>query len=165
MREITSQQKVREVVEKYGGVCEKLVQILLELQEISGQNFISKEVALTVAEEMGLPLSKVYDVITFYSMFSVEPKGRHIIEVCKSAPCHVNRPQSVVNMFESALGIRMGETTPDKTFTLQHSSCFGACDISPAIKIGDEIYGNLTEDKVLEIINSYREGYRNVNRS
>lgn len=157
MKEVMTLQQVQEIIKNNDSSSERLVQILLDLQEASGYNYISKESAIMVAEELELPLSKVYDVITFYSMLYTEPKGKHIIEVCKSAPCHVNNPQNVVNMFQNALSIKIGETTDDRVFTLQYSSCFGACDIAPAIKIGDTVYGNLNEKKVQEIIKSYRE--------
>jgi NADH-quinone oxidoreductase subunit E len=156
MKEVMAKQKVQEIIEKYGGSGERLVQILLELQEASGQNYISKETAIIVAEELEIPLTRVYDVITFYAMFNTEPKGKYIIEFCKSAPCHVNKPQNVISMFEKILDIKVGETTPDKMFTLECSSCFGACDIAPAVKIGETVYGNLDEQKVQEIINKYQ---------
>ena len=157
MKEVMTKQQVHAIIEKYGRSSERLVQILLDLQEASGYNYISKETAVLAAEALGLPLTRVYDVITFYSMFNTNLKGRYIIEFCKSAPCHVNKPQNVINLFEKALGVKLGETTPDGMFTLQHSSCFGACDLAPAIKIGDTVYGNLDEEKVSELLSKYRE--------
>ncbi|MFZ5354354.1 MAG: NAD(P)H-dependent oxidoreductase subunit E [Bacillota bacterium] len=157
MKEVMTKQQVQAIIEKYSRSEERLVQMLLDVQEASGQNYIPKDTAIILAEELNIPLTRVYDVITFYSMFNTEPKGRYIIEVCKSAPCHVNKPQNVISLFEKILGIKLNETTPDKMFTLQQSSCFGACDIAPAVKIGDSVYGNLDEEKITALINNLRE--------
>lgn len=135
---------------------EQLLAILLEVQKASGRNYVDKQWAQLVADELGLPLTKVFDVLTFYAMFSTEPRGQYVIEICKSAPCHVSNGAAVVQMFEQELGIKMGETTADQLFTLQYSACFGACDQAPAVKIGDQIYGKLTQEKVAELIESYR---------
>jgi NADH-quinone oxidoreductase subunit E len=90
-------------------------------------------------------------------MLSETPRGKYIIEICKSTPCHVLKGLNIVNIFEQELNIKIGETTPDNLFTLQYTSCVGACDIGPVAKIGDEVYGNLTKDKIVDIIKSYRE--------
>lgn len=151
-----TKQQIRYVVQKYEGGEENILAILLELQESSGQNYISEDCAEEVAKELNIPVSKVYDLLTFHSMFSTKPRGKYIIEICKSAPCHVNRSRETVKMFENELGIKMGETTSDKLFTLQYTSCIGACDIAPAVKIGEKVYGNLTEEDVKKIIQEYR---------
>jgi NADH-quinone oxidoreductase subunit E len=135
---------------------EQLLAILLEIQKASGRNYVDREWARLVADELGLPLTKVYDVLTFYAMFSTEPRGKYVIELCKSAPCHVAGGAAVVSMLERQLGIKMGETTADGLFTLEYTACFGACDQAPAVKIGDKVYGKLTAEKVAEIIDSYR---------
>ena len=83
-------------------------------------------------------------------------QGKHIIEVCTSGPCYVSKSKVIVDYLKEKLGIDVGETTPDKKFTLKSSSCIGACDISPVIKIGEKVYGNLTKDKVDEIIEELR---------
>lgn len=144
------------IIEKYKGSQERLIQILLDLQKASGHNYLPEECIIEISKKLDMPLSKVYEVATFYSMFNQEPKGKYIIEICKSAPCHVRGSNDVAKMLEEALGIKIGETTSDNMFTLQYSNCFGACDISPAIKIGEKVYGNLTIEKIKELINMYR---------
>lgn len=151
-------EKVQDVVKRFGNGGENLIQIMLELLQLSGKNYLPKEWVEYVAKELDLPISKVYGVITFYAMFDNEPRGKTLIEVCKSGPCHVSGAESIVIMLEKELGIKLGETTSDGLFTLEKSSCFGACDIAPAIKIGENVYGNLTQDSLREIINSYRKG-------
>ena len=149
-------EQVQKIIKSKGKEKEQLLTILLEIQQASGRNYVDKEWARIVADELGLPLTKVFDVLTFYAMFSTEPRGKNVIEICKSAPCHVANGRAVVQMFEEQLGIKMGETTADHLFTLQYTSCIGACDLAPAVKIGDQVYGKLTSAKVAEIIKSYR---------
>jgi NADH-quinone oxidoreductase subunit E len=151
-----STDKVYQIIEDHDKSKEKLIQILLRLQEASGRNYLPREWMDVVAAELNIPLTKVYDVVTFYDMFKTEPRGKFIIEICKSGPCHVNKPKGIIGMFEKNLGIKMGETTSDNLFTLAYASCFGACDLSPAVKIGEDVYGNLTEEKIADLIKQYR---------
>jgi NADH-quinone oxidoreductase subunit E len=151
---------VLEIIKSNGKAKEKLLSILLTIQEASGWNYVDKEWAKLVAAELDIPLTKVYDVLTFYEMFSTKPRGKYVIEICKSAPCHVSKANSVVQMFTEELGIEMGETTLDNLFTLQYTSCVGACDLAPVAKIGEKVYGHLTREKVAQIIKTYREGAR-----
>jgi NADH-quinone oxidoreductase subunit E len=157
MMEKIRAQEVYGIINKHNKSKEQILSILLEIQEASGRNYVPEECAQIVAQELGLSLSKVYDVLTFYAMFSLKPRGKYILEICKSAPCHVNGSKNVRDMFEKELGISIGETTEDNMFTLQYSSCFGACDIAPAVKIGGKVYGNLNEQKVKEIVDLYRK--------
>lgn len=145
-------EKINDILEKFSYAGGNLIQILLEVQQLSGKNYLPKEWLEYVAKALDLPMSKVYGVITFYAMFSVEPRGKYLIEVCKSGPCHVVGSKSILLMLENELGIKPGETTSDGLFTLELSSCFGACDISPAVKIGEEVYGKLTQDRLKTLI-------------
>lgn len=156
MSDICLSERIDSLVDKYDGSKERLIQILLDLQEQSGQNYISQDCIRELSIKLNIPLAKVHEVATFYSMFNTEPKGKYIIEICSSAPCHVRGSKNITKMLEDVLKIKAGETTSDQMFTLQHTSCFGACDISPAIKIGNKVYGNLTMEKTQEIINMYR---------
>jgi NADH:ubiquinone oxidoreductase subunit E len=154
-------ERVKEILNYYQNSKDNLIQIMLELQKISGTNSLPKEWVEFVAEKLDMPLSRVYSVITFYAMFGTEPRGKYLIEVCKSGPCYVSGAKNVLELLEETLGIKAGETTADGTFTLILSSCFGACDIAPAIKIGEKVYGNLTKEKLEEIVNCYKEGQIN----
>lgn len=148
--------KVLEIVNQCGKDESKLLEILLEVQNASDLNYISKENAKLIAEALGIPLSRVYEVISFYSMLSLHPRGRYVIEVCNSSACHVKGGKKMLEMIEELLGVSAGEATEDKHFYIEEVSCFGACDVAPAIKIGPKVYGNLTREKLNEIINSYR---------
>ncbi|KLU66962.1 NADP-reducing hydrogenase subunit HndA [Desulfosporosinus acididurans] len=150
-------EKVDEVLEKFRYAKEDLIQILLELQMLSGKNYLPQEWVEYVAKALDMPMNKVYGVMTFYGMFSTKPRGKNLIEVCKSGPCHVSGSQGIELMLEKELAIKPGETTDDGLFTLERSNCFGACDIAPAIKIGEKVYGNLTPDSLRAVIKSYRE--------
>lgn len=149
---------LQKILEKYDYSRQKLIFMLHEVQNSSGRNYISQEVAREIAKEMNIPLAEVYEVITFYSMFNETPRGKYVIEVCKSGPCFVRSSEKVVDYLEEILGIKPGEITSDEIFSVETVSCIGACDISPAIKIGEEVYGNLTKEKLSDIIASYREG-------
>lgn len=154
-------EKVKEVLNRYGNSKDNLIQVMLELQNISGTSSLPQEWVAFVAQELDMPISRVYSVITFYSMFGIVPRGKYVVEVCKSGPCHVTGSKNVLKLLEKELGVTPGQTTEDGLFTLIQSACFGACDIAPAIKIGEKVYGNLTPEKLSEIVNSYREEQQN----
>jgi len=111
-----------------------------------------------VADYLGLPLSAVHDTVTFYTMFSLRPRGKHIIRLCDSPPCHLAGSWSLLSALKRELGIEVGETTPDGLFTLELTSCLGVCGVAPAMMVDDEVYGNLTEERLRKILDSYREG-------
>ncbi|WBW99224.1 NADH-quinone oxidoreductase subunit NuoE family protein [Oceanirhabdus sp. W0125-5] len=138
----------------------KLLSILLQVQEIIPGNFIPEVITKYISKKISVPLSKTYEVITFFEALSTEPKGKIIIQVCKSPVCTVKKFETILEPLQNELGISVGETTEDGLFTLQYSSCFGACDISPAIRINNEVHGNLTKDKIKDIINSYRRKFQ-----
>ena len=148
--------QLTKIIEKHGKSPENLIKILLEYQSSNGKNFISKDEVKTVAKELGITESRVYSVITFYSLFSTKPRGKYIIQVCRDVPCYVNGAGNVVKELEDILGVKMGETTKDGVFTLEYSSCLGCCDQAPALRIGKETYGKLDREKITQIISSYR---------
>ena len=119
--------------------------------------YLCDEVLTQVADKLNLPLSKVYGVATFYSLFTVKPKGKHIIRVCESAPCHIVGAQEVYRALEENLGIKAGENSPDGLFTLEFASCLGVCGVAPAIMINEDVYGNLTPEMIPGILAKYRE--------
>ncbi len=155
-------QQVASVIEKYDANPEALVEILRDLNEDAG--YLNRDQLTIIAETLGLPLSKVYSVASFYSMISLEPLGEHVIRLCEDAPCHVAGGQEIWDTLEQELGIPFGETSLDGKWSLLTTSCLGACSVGPVMMVDDEIYGNLTPDKVRAIINQldsdggYREG-------
>ncbi len=151
--------QLKSIIEKYGRSSENLIHILLEYQEGKESNFISEEEVKRVAKELNVTQSRVYSIITFYSMFSTTPRGKYVIQVCSDVPCYVNGSVDVVRELENLLGVSPGETTPDRIFTVERTSCIGCCDIAPAMRIGEELYGNLTPESIAKTISFYRRKY------
>jgi NADH-quinone oxidoreductase subunit E len=143
------------IVGTYGADKEALVEILREVNDESGH--LSREQLERIAERVGLPLSKVYSVASFYSLISLEPLGRHVIRFCEDAPCHVAGGREVWEALEHELGIPFGETTLDGEWSLLTTSCIGACAVGPVMMVDNDIFGNLTPEKVGEIIARYRQ--------
>jgi len=155
------EKEVLDILDAYDNDPQQLIAVLLDIQAASGKHYVDKRWAHFVSERLDVPLSKVYDVLTFYAMFSTEPRGESLIEICESAPCRFGntgtRAKELVGWFESAAGIRMGETSADGKITLARTSCVGACEIGPVAKIGDEVFGNLDEEKVKELVRRCKE--------
>ena len=157
VRELTEDAVVK-IIESYGNDPQQLIAVLLDIQAASGKNYVDQQWALLVSRVLAVPLSKIFDVLTFYAMFSTAPRGEYLIEICESAPCHFAKAQEVVGWFEAAAGITVGQTTADGKITLARTSCVGACEIGPVAKIGDEVFGSLTEEKVKSLVQRCREG-------
>ena len=153
-----SKEQVLKIMERYANAPQQLLAILLDIQEESGNNCVEKQWARLASEVLKIPLSKIYDVLTFYAMFNLEPQGKYIIEICRSSPCFFNRTQDVINWFEKATGIKMGETSADGVFSLAFTNCVGSCDVGPVAVIGDDVFGNLTEEKVMALVKHCRAG-------
>jgi NADH-quinone oxidoreductase subunit E len=158
---------VLEIMARYGNDPQQLIAVLLDIQGASGKHYVDKQWARLVSERLDVPLSKIYDVLTFYAMFSTEPRGSVLIEICESAPCRFGsgapngaklRAKELTDWFEAAAGIKIGETSADGKITLARTSCVGACDIGPVAKIGGAVFGNLDEGKVKELVKHCIEG-------
>ncbi len=134
-----------------------LLALLHALQRANPQNYLTPEDLRLAAEYLGLPLSRVHDAVTFYTMFSLRPRGRHILRVCGSPTCHLGGAGSVLAELERKLGIKAGETTPDGLFTLEVTSCLGVCGVAPVMMVDEEVVGNLTPKRVREILRRLRE--------
>jgi len=133
-----------------------LLKALHTLQNQSEANFLAPKDLELVASMFCVPQAKVWGTVTFYSLFSTTPRGRHIIRVCENAPCHVVGAQNILRALEERLGVSSGNTTKDDRFTLLATSCLGVCGVAPAIMIGNTVYGNLTEGKIPSILAEYR---------
>jgi NADH-quinone oxidoreductase E subunit len=145
-----------DVLTPYRDKPEMLLAALREVQDASGTHSINDQEMVQIAAALRVPLSKVYGVATFYSMYSVVPRGRHLIRVCESAPCHLRGAEDVVQMLEELLIVKMGDTTKDGRFTLEFSSCLGVCGVAPAIMVDTEVHGNLTRQRLAEILEHYQ---------
>ncbi len=132
-----------------------LMHILQEAQGIYG--YLPMQVQKTIAEQLGISLSEVYGVVTFYSQFSLTPKGKHRISVCLGTACYVKGSDKILEEIEKELGIKCGECTEDGLFSIDSCRCVGACGLAPVMMIDEEVYGKLTTKQVKGILDSYRE--------
>jgi len=130
-----------------------LLRMIKEEQAKSG--YISEDAIVALAESLGLTVSDVYGVTTFYSFLSTKPLGRNVIRICKSVPCCLKDAEMMIDWIGQELGIAPGQTTPDGRFTFELTNCIGACDQAPAMLINDEVYGELTREKISEILRSF----------
>ncbi|MDD3930862.1 MAG: NAD(P)H-dependent oxidoreductase subunit E [Eubacteriales bacterium] len=152
--------KIKEILDKNGRTPDKLISSLLEYQKTTLCNYLTEDDLREFAKETGIPLSRISSVASFYSLLSTESRGRYIIQVCYDVPCYVNNSVNIVKELEKNLGIKMGQTTEDETFSLEFSSCLGCCDKAPVMQIGETLYGNLTSEKIASILDKYRGGKR-----
>jgi NADH-quinone oxidoreductase subunit E len=144
---------VRAFVEEVGDEKAELIPIL---HKINGKlGYISDEAIKELSERMNIPTSHIYSVATFYRMLSTEPRGRHVIQFCESAPCHVAGGRLVWQKLQETLGLDKGETSEDEKWTLLTTSCLGVCGVGPVMIIDNDIYGNVTPEQVPEILNNY----------
>lgn len=148
--------KIDEILSNNGTDLINLIPILLAVQDLSTHNYISEEVGTYIATKLDITATKVSAAITFYSALSNKPRGKYVIKLCRSTSCLINNYQSVRDILERELHIKMGETTYDGKFSLEYTECIGACDISPAFRIGKNVYGNLDEFKIVDLINEYK---------
>lgn len=146
----------KQIIHSKGASKENILDILIELQSRSENSYIDEETANLVAHEIGMPYTRVFDILTFYAMLDYKPRGKHIIEVCNNTPCIYSKSSEIIEILEEELNIKVGETTKDGMFSLNYTPCVGACDIGPVIKIGDEVKGNLNKDKIITIINTLK---------
>jgi NADH-quinone oxidoreductase subunit E len=126
--------------------------VLQRAQEVYG--YLPPEVLETISDKMGVPLSQVYGVATFYSQFYLEPRGRHIVRQCDGTACHVRGAAKIIRAVEKELGIEAGETTPDYRVTYEVVYCLGSCGLSPVAEVDGEVVGRLVHERMLEIVRS-----------
>jgi len=128
------------------------------LQEINLRfNYFPENVLKYVSQEIDYPLSNIYRIATFYSAFSITPRGKHVINVCMGTTCYVRGSERLMEKFSDILEIKPGETTPDMKFTLNSVRCIGCCGLAPAAMVGDQVYGKLTVKEIPDIIKKYKE--------
>lgn len=151
------QTTVGDIISAMGTEKAALLQILLAVQDASPENFVSEEAIGEIAHRLSVSRSRVYSTASFYSVIALRPRGRHIVRVCVNSPCENAGKQEIVAVLEDELGIRLGQTTPDRQFTLEGVSCLGACYMSPAIKVDRDLYGDLTPAEAAAVIRRYRK--------
>mgnify|MGYP006275200399 CR=1 FL=1 len=146
------------IFKKYAPVKDNLIYILHDIQDQHPQNYISEEAVSKVSEYLNIPPNHIYGVLTFYTMYSTKPRGKHIIRLCESPPCYLKGSEKILNKLSVLLNVKEGETTEDGLFTLETCACLGVCGNAPVMMIDETVYGNLTEDKVEQIINKLKGG-------
>ena len=147
--------QITEIVERYKDEETPLMMILEAIQTEYG--YIPLEVQELVSELTGIPVAEIYGVVTFYSFFSLKPKGKYVIGVCLGTACYVKGGQLVLDKFQEMLGIKVGETTEDGLFSLDALRCIGACSIAPAVSVNGKVYQRMDPTKVAAVIKEYRD--------
>jgi NADH:ubiquinone oxidoreductase subunit E/NAD-dependent dihydropyrimidine dehydrogenase PreA subunit len=147
-------QKVNDIVNKYKHEKSVLISVLLDVNK--EYKYFPKEILVYVSEELDIPLSQIYNVASFYSAFSLEPRGEHIVSVCMGTACHVRGAPRVLDELERKLGIKAGETTEDMKYTLETVNCLGACALGPLVTIDGKYYGKMSAAKVEKILQEKR---------
>jgi len=142
--------KLNEVFQRYEGEEGALIPILQDIQDIFG--YLPQEALYQVSDRLNIPMSRIYGVLTFYSQFYLEPRGRNTIKVCLGTACHVKGAPRILRKLEEILGIKEGETTDDLKFTLETVRCLGTCFLAPVMMINQNYYGKLTPQRVERII-------------
>lgn len=159
---------INEVIKRYGS-SDSLISILQDIQ--SEFRYLPEEAIKHVAKRLTLPLIQVYAVASFFKAFSLEPRGKHIIQMCLGTACHVRGAPTVLNEVERELGIKSGHTTDDMQFTLETVNCLGACALGPVVVMNGKYYGQMTAGKVKKMLanlkksteaEEYEEEYKKV---
>lgn len=148
-----NQNILNEILNKYQADQSFIISILQDLQEQCG--YLPKDLLISLARELNIPLSRILSLATFYQAFYLEPKGRHPIHVCMGTACHVRGAQPVLEKFERELGIKSGDTTADQNFSLDEVRCVGCCGLAPVVMIGEEVHGKIKPSKVSSILKNY----------
>ena len=152
--------KINEICDRYANEKTPLMMILSDIQKEYG--YIPLEVQELVSERTGVSVAEIYGVVTFYSFFSLKPKGKYVIGVCLGTACYVKGAQQVIDKFSDILGIKPGETTADGMFTIDALRCIGACGIAPAVTINGKVYPKVSISSIQGIVDSYKAQEANV---
>ncbi|HHV59750.1 MAG TPA: NADH-quinone oxidoreductase subunit NuoE [Clostridiaceae bacterium] len=147
--------KLDEIINKHRNEKGALIPVLHEAQELFG--YLPMEVQKKISEGLNVPLTEIYGVITFYTQFSLQPKGKYKIQVCLGTACYVKGSGQILDKLKEKLGINVGEVTGDGKFSLEACRCVGACGLAPVVMINEDVYGRLTVDDVEDIINKYKD--------
>ena len=151
--------QITEICDRYKDENTPLMMILSDIQKEYG--YIPLEVQELVSEKTGISVAEIYGVVTFYSFFSLKPKGKNIVGCCLGTACYVKGAQQIIDKFSEILGIKPGETSEDGLFTLDALRCIGACGIAPAVQINGQVYPKMSVDQVPALIEKYKNGGTN----
>jgi NADH-quinone oxidoreductase subunit E len=144
---------VKAAVNRYGVSRDELIPILNDVNRTLG--YLPKEALEEICRTLRIPKGQLFSVASFYKMLSIKPRGRHVIRFCESAPCHVVGGGEVFQALKDRLGIEEGQTSADKRWTLETVSCLGVCAVGPVLLVDEDMYGNVTPEKLPEILARY----------
>lgn len=147
-------QNTKKILEKYPKDKRYTLAILQDIQR--NYDYIPKEAISEVSNYIESPLSEVYTIATFYKALSLKPKGKYVIKVCNGTACHIRGSDKVLDAIKSSLNIQPGETSEDGLFSIEIVNCVGACALAPVMVINDKYYGNMTKDKVHQVLDEIR---------
>jgi len=147
--------KIHAICDSFGNREGELINVLHKCQETFG--YLPAEIQEVISEKMEIPAAKVYGVVTFYSFFTMIPKGKHPISICTGTACYVRGAETVLNEFKKQLDIEVGVTSEDGIFSLSCLRCVGACGLAPVVLVGDKTYGRVAPDDVKAIIEEYTD--------
>lgn len=147
-------EKMEQILAKYSRDKSNLIQILNDVQV--GYGYIPERCQLAISEYLNMPMAEIYGVITFYSRFTLKPKGKYNVSVCLGTACYVKGSEKVLDRLKEKLGIDVGETTPDGKFSIEATRCIGACGLAPVFTVNDEVYGNATPELIDKVIEEYK---------
>ncbi|HVN58795.1 MAG TPA: NADH-quinone oxidoreductase subunit NuoE [Bacteroidales bacterium] len=145
--------KIKEICASFNNDSQELINVLHSCQEHFG--YLPAEVQEVISDELGVPVAKIYGVVTFYSFFTMTPKGKHPISICMGTACYVRGGEKVLDEFRKELGIQVGQITKDGKFSLSSLRCVGACGLAPVVLVGDKTYGRVAPDDVRNILKEY----------
>ncbi len=148
--------KIDSIIDNYKDKPGALMPVLQEVQDVVG--YLSPSVQSRIATGLNVPGSDIFGTMSFYSMFTWKPKGKYIVRMCVSPPCHINDSGNMLQALQEELGVQAGQTTADGLFSLELSACLGVCEVAPAMQINEIVHGNLTRDKIKQILADYRAG-------
>lgn len=147
--------KMTEILNKYTTAKDNLIQILNEVQDYYG--YVPEKAQVAISEYLDMPMAEIYGVVTFYSRFTLKPKGKYHIAVCLGTACFVKGSEKLLDTAKEALKIKEGETTEDGKFSLEATRCIGACGLAPVFTVNDEVYGKATPELMKKVIKEYMD--------
>jgi NADH-quinone oxidoreductase subunit E/NADP-reducing hydrogenase subunit HndA len=145
--------KIKEICASFNNDPQELINVLHKTQGHFG--YLPAEVQEVICSELGVPVAKIFGVVTFYSFFTMTPKGKHPISICMGTACYVRGAEKVLDEFKKELGLQVGQTTNDGKFSLSSLRCVGACGLAPVVLVGDKTYGRVAPDDVKNILKEY----------
>ncbi len=147
---------IKHILLSYKGEQGALIPLLQEIQQLFG--YVPEKIVKLISKELEIPEIKIYEVLTFYNQFYLEPRGKYVVRICEGTACYIMGGKTVLEHLVASLGIQIDETTKDGLFTLERVACLGCCGMAPVIMINDEFYGHCTVDKLNTILNDFKKG-------